>query len=202
MSINLKKGSSILLEKEKNKLEEICIGLDWGTIKSNGLWGLLKSEEAVDLDASVVTFNDRKERLETIYFNNLKSSDSSIIHSGDDRKGDSKSDGFDNEVITVDLRKVKGEVTSIVFFLNSFKEQDFATIPYSKIRIFEGTKHVVKEIFATFNLASDESYKKKISMVMGKLTRTNNSWSFHTIGEPLYTKGINETVEEIRSKFL
>ena len=31
--INLSKGSRISLEKDGHKLEEVCIGLNWGSIK-------------------------------------------------------------------------------------------------------------------------------------------------------------------------
>ncbi|GAB4342150.1 MAG: TerD family protein [Flammeovirgaceae bacterium] len=201
--INLKKGSSISLEKDGKKLQEVCVGMNWGSIVNKSFFGLLKESESVDLDGSVTMFNSRKEPIETVYYHRLKSSDNAVIHSGDDRKGDTAGDdGLDNEVIQVYLTKVNPEVEQIVFFLNSYKGQDFATIPYSKIRIFEGNRHEVKEVFATFNLSAEDSFKGHVAMVMGKLVRTGNNWQFKAIGEALTTRKIEDTIKTIKEKYL
>ncbi len=202
--INLNKGSKISLEKEGKKLERICIGLNWGAIEKKTFFGLFKEKETVDLDGSVTMFYADKTAFDTVYYHHLKSDDGSIIHSGDDRVGDVKSyDDLDNEVIQIDLRKVHTSVSTIIFYLNSYKEQDFADIPYSKIKIFEGTASRVDSIFATLNLSSDSSFRGFVSMVMGKLIRkTNDNWEFIAIGEPVPTNGINETIAYIKEKYL
>jgi tellurium resistance protein TerZ len=132
--INLKKGSSISLEKQGKLLEHVCVGLNWGAIQRKALFGLIKTADGVDLDGSVSLFDKDKNELETVYYARLESTNRSIIHSGDDRSGDvGADDGLDNEVIEIDLRKVAPEVEQIVFYLNSYNGQDFATIPFSKI---------------------------------------------------------------------
>jgi len=118
--INLSKGSKISLEKEGNFLEEVCIGLNWGAIQKKAFFGLLNTEEAVDLDGSVTTFDANNNEIETVYFRNLSSDDGAIIHSGDDRVGDlGGDDGLDNEVIQLRLRYVNPDVKQIVFYLRS-----------------------------------------------------------------------------------
>jgi tellurium resistance protein TerZ len=199
--INLEKGSKISLTKENKRLEQVCIGLDWGTIKKKTL-GLFNTEVAVDLDASVAMFDENNRKVDVVFFNRLLSSDGSVRHSGDDRKGDSSADNTDNEIVFINLPKVHPKITTIVFFLNSYKGQDFQTIPYSKIRIFEGNKHEVISVFATFNLSADAAYAGKVAMVMGKLIRVGDSWEFQTIGEASNTSDINETIEEIKAKHL
>jgi tellurium resistance protein TerZ len=201
--INLNKGSKISLEKEGKKLERICVGLNWGAIEKKRFFGLFKEKETVDLDGSVSLFYEDKSTYDTVYYHHLRSDDGAVIHSGDDRVGDVNNyDEFDNEVIQIDLKKVHPNVKTIVFYLNSYKEQNFADIPYSKIRIFEGTPNRVDSIFATLNLSSDASFKGYISMVMGKLVRKNDNWEFVAIGEPVPTKGINETIAYIKEKYL
>ncbi|HVD98113.1 MAG TPA: TerD family protein [Cytophagaceae bacterium] len=199
--INLSKGSKISLVKENRKLEQVCIGLDWGTIKKKTL-GLFTTETAVDLDASVVMFDENNRKVDVVFFNRLMSTDGSVRHSGDDRTGDSSADGSDNEIVYVNLAKVHPKISTIVFFLNSYKGQDFQTIPYSKIRIFEGNKREVISVFATFNLSAEPAFSKKVAMIMGKLVRLNDNWEFQTIGEPSETKDLNETIEEIKSKYI
>jgi len=199
--INLSKGSKISLVKENRKLEQVCIGIDWGAIKKKTL-GIFKTETAVDLDASVVMFDENKRKVDVVFFNRLISTDGSVRHSGDDRSGDSEADNLDNEIIFVNLAKVHPKIQTIVFFLNSYKNQDFQTIPYSKIRIFEGNKREVISVFATFNLSAEDSFTGKTAMVMGKLVRKNDDWDFQTIGEPSATSDLNHTIEDIRANYL
>jgi tellurium resistance protein TerZ len=201
--INLKKGTSISLEKNGKLLEEVCIGLNWGAIKKKALFGLFYDSQSVDLDGSVTLFGSNKTYLDTVYYKKLTSYDNAIKHSGDDRIGDvGKADEYDNEVIQINLRKTHVDVEQIFFYLNSYKGQDFAAIPYSKIRIFEGTPRDVKEVFATFNLSADPSFAGNVSMIMGKLVRTKNNWEFKAIGEAIPAKDIQEIIKYIKENYL
>ena len=201
--INLKKGTSISLKKEKKKLEKVCVGLNWGSIEKKYLFGMVKGNKAVDLDGSVTLFGANNTALETVYYNNLRSSDGSVRHSGDDLTGDvGGDDGLDNEVIQIDLGKVSQHVQQIVVYLNSYENQDFASIPFSKIRIFEGSPTRVEDVFATFSLSSDSSLAGKVAMIMGKFVRTGDTWEFKTIGEAATTRKVSDTIEVIREKYL
>ena len=201
--INLSKNSKISLEKNGIELKEITVGLDWGSIKRKTFFGLLGSDEAVDLDGSVSLFGKDKNEIETIYYNNLKSKNGAIKHSGDDRIGDSGADNKDNEVISINLEKINAEVDTIFFYLNSYRQQDFATIPYSKIRITEGKHHNPKNVFANFNLSSDAAYQGHVSMLMAKLKRTQGArWEFTALGEPIAAKDIAGTIKLIQREYL
>lgn len=201
--INLSKGSTISLAKEGKALNHVCIGLNWGAIERKTLFGLINTSESVDLDGSVSMFDQNTNELDTVYYSRLRSKDGSVIHSGDDRVGDiGGDDGLDNEIIEINLRKVNPAVQQIVFYLNSYTGHDFAKIPYSKIRIFEGNKNRVDDVFATFNLSADQSYARSVSMIMGKLVRTHNNWEFKTIGEAVSSKKISDTIPLIQSRYL
>lgn len=200
--INLKKGSSISLEKKGTPLEKVCIGLNWGMIKTKMLFGLVSSSDSVDLDGSVSLFDEGGNELDMVYFRKLRSDDGAITHSGDDRSGDvGGDDGLDNEIIEINLKRVSPRATKIFFYLNSYKKQDFADIPYSKIRIFEGDKRHVSEVLATFNLSAEPAYAGHVSMIMGMLERTDAGWKFHSIGEPIAAEDIDATVSHIQSKY-
>jgi tellurium resistance protein TerZ len=201
--VNLSKGSTISLIKAEKKLEEICVGINWGAIHKKYLISFFNETETVDLDASVSMFDAEGNMVDTVYYRKLISKDQSIKHSGDDRKGDlDKADDFDNEVIMVNLPKVNPEVKQIFFYINSFKGQDFEMIPYSKIRIFEGTPSQVLSVFATFNLSAEPDFAGKISMIMGKLVREGTGWKFVTIGEAVDARNIDETIKTIQEKYL
>ena len=203
MAIDLQKGQRISLEKSNgSKLQNICVGINWGAIEKKGFFGNTK-KEAVDLDASCALYDDKKNMLEIIYFGNLRSKDSSIIHSGDDRTGDmGGDDGLDNEIITVDLSRLNPACTYIAFVLNSFQGQDFGTIPFASIRIYEGTPTKVNEVFATFDIANGAGFAGQVSMVMGVFYKKNDEWKFNAIGEPTKDRKLEQTVKTVTEQYL
>lgn len=200
--INLSKGSSISLEKEGAPLQNVCIGLNWGAIQRAGLVKFFAGNVSVDLDGSVAMFSG-KDVYDVVYYKHLVSKDGSIRHSGDDLTGDMNGDdGLDNEVIRVNLTKVHASVDQIFFALNSFKGQDFGEIPYSKIRVFEGTPTSVKDVLATLNLSSEVEFRGNVSMVMAKLVKNGDRWKFEAIGKPVDSKDIRGIVKVIQSEFI
>lgn len=203
MAINLQKGQRINLKKESGAtLQNVCIGVNWGAIEKKS-WLGIKSKEAVDLDASCALYDENKNLLDVIYFGQLKSKDGAIKHSGDDLVGDvGGDDGLDNEIISVDFTKLSSNVTYVAFILNSYKGQDFASIPFASIRIFEGTPLRVNEIFATYNIAKDETFAGHVSMVLGVVYKRNNEWKFNAIGEPTKDKKLKETVDTVKQNYL
>lgn len=196
--IDLKKGSTISLKKDGKDLEFVYVGLNWGKIKT--FFGLLNQN--VDLDGSVSSFDARGNEVDTVYFRKKRSNDGAIIHSGDDLTGDSAQDNKDNEVISIRLKKVSPTVHTIVIYLNSYNGQDFDSIPYAQVRLLDGDETKFKNVFATFNLASDPKFKDKVSMIMAKMVRNGETWDFHTIGEPVPTRTIADTVSWIKKNYL
>ncbi|POY36979.1 Tellurium resistance protein TerD [Solitalea longa] len=203
MAINLQKGQRINLEKNNgSKLQNICVGINWGAIEKKSLFGSV-SKEAVDLDASCALYNDSKQVIETVYFRNLQSKDGAIRHSGDDLTGDlDGDDGLDNEIITVDFSKLNPAVSFVTFILNSYRGQDFGTIPFASIRIYEGTPSKVTEVFAKYDIVNDAGFKGHVSMIMGVFYKRNGEWKFNAIGEPTKDKRLEETVNTAAQNYL
>lgn len=204
MAINLQKGQRISLEKSNGtRLEKICVGINWGAIEKKGLFGLGKTKEAVDLDGSCILYNENKQALEVVYFGNLQSKDRAVRHSGDDLTGDvNGNDGLDNEVITLDFSILNPSVNYVAFVLNSFRGQDFGTIPFASIRIYEGTPSRVTEVFAKYDIAHDAAFAGHVSMVMGVFYRKNGEWKFNAIGEATKDRKLQETVDTVTRQYL
>ena len=180
--INLQKGSTISLIKDDQVLQNIAFGINWGAIPRTGLFSSVLPGSKVDLDASVAMFSEKRNLLDVVSYRKLRSSDRSVLHSGDDVDGDLfGDDGLDNETIRVSLAKLSPKVKEIVFFLNSYKKQDFADIPYSKIRIYEEKTSFNKKLFATFNLSAEAEFAGFISMIIGKMYLGDDGiWKFKT----------------------
>lgn len=206
MAINLTKGQKIDLTKKDAsgataQIKSFCVGANWGVIEKKGIFGTKKI--AVDLDASCAVFNANNELIDVVFFNQLRSRDGAIQHSGDDLVGDvDGDDGLDNEIISVNLNAVDPQAHQIVFFLNSFNQQDFATVPFAAIRLYEGTPSRVDNVVATYDIATGAEFRGMVALVMGKLYRRNNEWKFSAIGEPSRDKGIKETLQTIVSGYL
>lgn len=202
MAINLEKGQRINLEKSNGaKLQNICVGVNWGAIEKKGLFGTKK--EAVDLDASCAVYDDKKNHIDSVNFKKLQSNDQAIKHSGDDLTGDlNGDDGLDNEVITLDFSKLSPAANHVAFFINSFRGQDFKDIPFASIRIYEGTPTKVIEEFARYDIANDATFAGNVSMVLGTFYKRNEEWKFNAIGVPTNDKKLEQTIVTIQQNHL
>jgi len=223
MAINLSKGQRIDLRKTDGAtLTNFCVGVNWGGIEveTKGLFGLSKSTkiQSVDLDLSCILIDEQNNLCDHIYSplyrvevlqqfglpkGKLQSSDGALKHTGDDLKGDEGGDdGLDNEIITVDLSRVASNVAQIYFFLNNAGKEDFAQIPYSKIRMYEGTPTHVKEVFASYNVSAEAQFNGKRAIIMGKLYKKNGEWKFNAIGDPTEDVFLGQTIHRIVKSYL
>jgi tellurium resistance protein TerZ len=218
MAINLTKGQRIDLKKSGGAaLTDFCVGVNWGGIESRGFFGLTKKVENVDLDLSAALLDTQGKLCDHIYSplykpallaefglppGKLIAANGALKHTGDDRAGDSGGDdGLDNEIITVSLNSVPANVGQIVFFLNSCGKEDFAMIPYAKIRMFEGTPTKVKEVFASYNVAAEPQYQGKRALILGRLYRKGSEWKFAAIGDPTEDIFVGQTVARIAQEY-
>lgn len=176
MSVNLQKGQKISLDKEAGgALSRVTMGLGWDVAKSKGFFGFGGGKgDAVDLDASVVMFDESNRAVDTVWFRQLKSKDGSITHTGDNRTG--AGDG-DDEQISVELARVPANVKSLVFTVNSFTGQNFSTVENAYCRLINAGNN--QEV-ARFNLSVQGSHTAQI---MAKLYRHGGEWKMHAIGE-------------------
>jgi tellurium resistance protein TerZ len=226
MAINLTKGQKIDLRKSTGEaLTNFCVGVNWGaieTLKPGFLgFGQKKVVEDVDLDLSCILVNSNGELIDWIYspeyngylsrnnfpLGKLITNDGALKHSGDDRQGDvGGDDGLDNEIITVDLNKVSSNVDKIFFFLNIYLNQgqsfDFSHVPFAKIRMYEGTPTRVNSVYSNYDVVTDNTYKGKGALVLGKLYRKNNEWKFDAIGDPSDDKLFLQTIQRILKNYL
>jgi tellurium resistance protein TerZ len=202
MAINLEKGQRINLEKSNGtKLQNICVGVNWGAIEKKGFFGTKK--EAVDLDASCAVYDDKKNHIDSVNFKKLISNDRAIKHSGDDLTGDlNGDDGLDNEVITLDFSQLTPTAHHVAFFINSFRGQDFKDIPFASIRIYEGTPTKVSQEFARFDIANDATFAGNVSMILGVFYKRNEEWKFSAVGVPTNDKKLEQTIVTIQQNHL
>jgi len=90
----------------------------------------------------------------------------------------------------------------VVFVLNSFQGQDFADIPYAHIRLYEGTPQRVDEVLAKLDIANDQAFSGKVSMVLGRFYKKDNDWKFQSIGEAVNDRDLEQTCQTVAKSYL
>ena len=145
MAVNLQKGQKISLNKEAGSaLTQVVMGLGWDAAKKKGFLGFGGGSQDIDLDASCLMFDAGGALVDAVWFRQLRSKDSSIEHTGDNRTGDGAGD---DEQIKVALDRVPATVKSLVFTVNCFTGQDFSQVENAFCRILDGRTQ--QEIAAT-----------------------------------------------------
>lgn len=172
MAIVLKKGSSFNLTKKEPALKKVMIGLGWE----------IKPGAQMDLDASVFMLGSNgklpaDEYL--IFYNNLKSPDGSVQHTGDNRSG---AGDDDDEMILVNLPLVNTSINEVLVIASiheaSARRQNFGLLSDAYIRIVDvDTKREVLR----YDL--DAEFGNNTDVEFGKLHRgEDGDWHFTALG--------------------
>src|SRR3954452_20540031 len=102
MGVSLSKGGNVSLSKAAPNLTAVSVGLGWDVRATTG--------SDFDLDASALLVGDSGKVLSDahfVFFNNLKSPEGSVEHTGDNLTGEGEGD---DETINVDLSVVPPQV--------------------------------------------------------------------------------------------
>ncbi len=180
MSINLKKEQTFNFNLEKNEIvKKVYMGIGWDPANN---------EDDVDLDASCILLDSDNDLLEIIDFSKLISKDSAIEHLGDNLTGDG--DG-DDEVINVDLGKLRQEANTLIFTITSFSGQSFTEIKNCSARLVNAESETE---MCKFELDKIGDYT---AVIMCKLSRQNGGWEFKAIGKGAEGESADDLLDEI-----
>ncbi len=174
MAISLQKGGNVNLSKEAPGLTKVVIGLGWDPRATDGA--------AFDLDGSAFMLKaDGKVRGDSdfIFYNNLKSTDGSLVHNGDNTTGAGEGD---DETLTVDLTKVPAEIDRLSFCVTiheaEVRKQNFGMIGKAFIRCLNANGNAE---LARYDLSEDSSVET--AMIFGELYRAGAEWKFKAVGQ-------------------
>ncbi|WP_280315678.1 TerD family protein [Nocardia abscessus] len=180
MSVTLAKGGNVSLSKQAANLAKVSVGLGWDVRTTTGA--------DYDLDASALACGSNLKVLSDqhfIFYNNLRSPDGSIEHTGDNLTGAGEGD---DEVINVDLTATPPDITNIFFPVSihdaDARGQSFGQIRNAFIRVVDAGTGIE---LARYDLTEDAS--TETAMIFGELYRHNNEWKFRAIGQG-YASGL------------
>ncbi|MFG1806290.1 TerD family protein [Streptomyces sp. NPDC049040] len=186
MGVSLSKGGNVSLTKEAPNLTAVVVGLGWDARTTTG--------SDFDLDASALLTNEAGKVLSDqhfVFFNNLRSPDGSVEHTGDNLTGEGEGD---DEVINVNLAGVPADIVKIVFPVSIYeaesRQQSFGQVRNAYIRVLNAADQ--REL-ARYDLTEDAS--TETAMVFGELYRHGGEWKFRAIGQG-YASGLRGIAQD------
>mgnify|MGYP003575790978 CR=1 FL=1 len=174
MTISLAKGANVSLSKEEPGLTQILIGLGWDTRATDGA--------DFDLDASAFLLAESgrvRSDADFIFYNQLRSQDGSVEHTGDNRTGEGEGD---DEAIKVNLAHVSPEVQRIAIVVTihdaEARRQNFGMVQNAFMRVVNDASQ--REI-ARYDLTED--YSVETALIFGEVYRHGAEWKFRAVGQ-------------------
>ena len=175
MTISLQKGGNVNLSKEAPSLTRVLIGLGWDARATDG--------QPFDLDASLFMVKaDGKVPSDTyfIFYNQAKSPEGSVEHTGDNLTGSGEGD---DESIKVSLSSVPSEIQRLVVAVTihdaEARKQSFGQVGNAFIRIVNHQDNNAE--IARFDLSEDCS--TETAMIFGEVYRSGTDWKFKAVGQ-------------------
>lgn len=174
MAVTLSKGGNISLSKEDPGLAQTLVGLGWDARSTDGA--------DFDLDASaflLVAGDKVRGDTDFIFYNQLRSVDGSVEHTGDNRTGEGEGD---DEAIKIDLSKVPAEIQKIAIAVTiheaESRHQNFGMVRNAFIRVVnaKSSKEIVR-----YDLSED--FSVETAMTFGELYRNGAEWKFRAVGQ-------------------
>ena len=186
MGVSLSKGGNVSLSKEAPGLTAVVVGLGWDVRSTTGTdFDLDASALLVDANGKVVSDQH------FVFFNNLKSPDGSVEHTGDNLTGEGEGD---DEQIKVNLAGVPAEVDKIVFPVSihegESRQQSFGQVRNAFIRVVNQAGGAE---LARYDLSEDAS--TETAMVFGELYRNGAEWKFRAVGQG-YASGLRGIAQD------
>jgi tellurium resistance protein TerD len=180
VAVRLTKGANVNLSKEAPGLSAVFFGLGWDVRTTTG--------EDFDLDASAIACNTSGKVVSDqhfVFFNNLKSPDGAVEHTGDNRTGVGEGD---DEVIKANLAGMPAEVDKVVFLASIYdadnRKQAFGQVRNAYIRVVNAADNAE---LARYDLSED--YSTETALVFGELYRAGEEWKFRAVGQG-YASGL------------
>lgn len=174
MSVSLSKGGNVSLSKAAPTMKNVLVGLGWDARSTDG--------QDFDLDASVflLAVNGKvRSDADFIFYNNLRSADSSVIHTGDNRTGEG--DG-DDETLRIKLDAIADEIEKVLFVVTihdaQARRQNFGQVSSAFIRLVDDDNQI--EV-TRYDLTEDAS--TETAMLFGELYRHDGEWKFRAVGQ-------------------
>ncbi|MFA1539209.1 TerD family protein [Actinomadura monticuli] len=180
MPVSLSKGGNVSLTKQAPGLTAVTVGLGWDLRTTTGTDFDLDASAMV-LDASGKIITDQH----FVFFNNLRTPDGAVEHSGDNTTGAGEGD---DEQLKVNFGAMPAAAERVAFAVSIYdadsRGQNFGQVRNAYIRVLNQAGGAE---MARYDLSEDASMET--AMVFGELYRNGTEWKFRAVGQG-YASGL------------
>jgi tellurium resistance protein TerD len=175
MAINLKKGQRVSLD---SSITRALVGLGWDVNKFDG-----GGEFDLDVSCFLLGENGKANHDEDfIFYNNLRSRNEAVIHTGDNRTGAGEGD---DETVMIDFKKMPVDVKKVAICVTihdaEIRRQNFGQVSNAYVRVDK-----VEDEFGTagtpvlrFDLMED--FSVETALVVCEIYKHNDGWKFNAV---------------------
>ncbi len=175
MAVNLQKGQRVSLD---NSMKLALVGLGWDTNRYD-------SGADFDLDTTIYLLgaNGKVSNDEDfIFYNNLKSRNNAVVHTGDNTTGLGEGD---DEIIMIDFSKMPSDVERIAICVSiheaAERRQNFGQVSNAYIRVAKLADEfdTIGEAVLRFDL--EEEFSTETAITMAEIYKKNGEWKFRAV---------------------
>jgi tellurium resistance protein TerD len=174
MGVSLSKGGNVSLSKLDPNLTAITIGLGWDARATDG--------QDFDLDASAFLLGVSGKVAsdgDFIFYNNMKSGNGAVEHTGDNRTGEGEGD---DEQVKASLATMPAAIDKIAIAVTihdaEARKQNFGMVQGAFIRIVNTATDAE---LAKFDLSED--FSTETAVIFGEVYRHGAEWKFRAVGQ-------------------
>ncbi|MFP3154365.1 TerD family protein [Lachnospiraceae bacterium ZAX-1] len=176
MSVSLAKGQRVSLDKT---LKMALVGLGWDTNKYSGGHDFDLDAAAFLLDANGKVKDDN----DFIFYNNLKSRNDAVTHTGDNLTGEGEGD---DEVIVIDFSKVPADVARIAITVTihdaQARQQNFGQVSNAFVRIASMANETDLNGAEQLRYDLAEDFSIETAIVACEIYKNGADWKFNAVG--------------------
>jgi tellurium resistance protein TerD len=180
VGVSLSKGGNVSLTKQAPGLTAVTVGLGWDLRTTTGT--------DFDLDASALVLDEAGKIISDqhfVFFNNLRTPDGGVEHTGDNTTGEGEGD---DEQIKVNFGAMPPTAQRVAFAVSIYegdaRSQNFGQVRNAFIRVVNQADNGE---MARYDLSEDAS--TETAMVFGELYRNGAEWKFRAVGQG-YASGL------------
>ena len=156
----------------------VYVGLGWNLQKGFNF----------DLDASILTFDEKNNLKDIIYHKKLKSKDGAIVHRGDNKTGEGEGD---DEILSIEFKILDHSISTMAVIINSFKGNSLINILDGFIRLYDDDKPIGVNIL--------ENCPDCVGLFLGLFRRKDGNWYFQAIKEPIKGTIAEDSVNDVKA---
>jgi tellurium resistance protein TerZ len=135
MTFNFKKNGEKSIHDLGGASPILVFALGWDSKGKAGILGkIIGAKHQADLDLSCAVYDGNNDRIDCVWYAQLRSKDGAIRHKGDDTVGEETGD---DETVILDMNQLDEEVQTLFFVVSCFSGENMSKVEKAYWRLFD-----------------------------------------------------------------